>query len=34
MFSGFTCFTSTIWSMRPWQLTQLTPALTCARWLK
>jgi putative nucleotidyltransferase with HDIG domain len=34
MLSGFTCCTSTIWSMRPWQLTQLTPAVTCAEWLK
>ena len=30
MLSGWSCFTSTIWSTRPWQLTQPMPRTTCA----
>ncbi len=34
MLSGWACVTTSIWSIRPWQLTQPTPARTCTAWLK
>src|SRR5262245_10216205 len=32
--SGWTWRTRGIWSTRPWQFTQPTPAARCAEWLK
>ena len=34
MLRGIICVTTSISSMRPWQLTQPMPAATCARWVK